>query len=201
MKTYRLRTGIFVFIYLGMMVVSSYGQRHRMGQFATSLSTGIMDRIPTGLWFKNDQQGLLASVDFVRYTQAEHYWKIGYQYDRKYYVPLADYTLQSERHTLEFAYAPMSVHNYQRSFYISPILGIFSGIETINQDRRELPVGLITAQGRFTFGSSFGLEGEVYLTDKFSLVGGLIERWYGVTDLSRLHTQAQVGLRFTFNSL
>ena len=178
---------------------SSFGQRHRKGQYAFSLQGGIMDRFPRGINLRADQQGSLVRTDFVRYTRSEHYWKIGYQYDRKFYQPLGVQVI-SERHTLGIDYAPISLHNYRRTFYISPVLGIFTGLEIVNQDRHDLPIGFIGAQSHFTFGGNIGLEAEVFLTDRISLIGGITERWYAVSDLNRLHTQAQLGLRFTLDS-
>ena len=178
---------------------SSYGQRHRKGQYAFTLQGGIMDRFPSGINLRGDQQGSLVRTEFVRYTRPEHYWKIGYQYDRKYYQP---YGVQvfSERHTVGIDYAPVSIHDYRRTVYISPVLGLFTGLEIVNQDQHDLPIGLIGAQSHFTFGGNVGLEAEVFLTDRISLIGGITERWYAVSDLNRLHTQAQLGLRLTFDS-
>ena len=177
----------------------SFSQRHRKGQYALSLQGGIMDRLPSGINLRADQQGSVVRTEFVRYTRPEHYWKVGYQYDRKYYQPPGVQVI-SERHTVGCDYAPVSIHDYRRTFYVSPVLGLFTGLEIVNQDQRDLSIGLIGAQSHFTFGGNIGLEAEVFLTNRTSLIGGITERWYAVSDLNRLHTQAQVGLRFTFDS-
>ena len=196
MHTNHFRTGLAL-ILICLITQASYGQRHRKGQYSFSVLGGIMDRIPRGGPLKANQQGYLGRAEFVRYTEAEHYWKAAYQYDRKYYRPDGA-TLVSARHTVGVDFAPVSLHDYRRTFYLSPVIGLFTGLEIINQNQRDLAIGLIGAQSRFTFGANVGLEGEVFLTDRLSLIGGLTERWYAVTDLSRLHSQAQVGLRFTF---
>ena len=180
------------------ILTQTYGQRHRKGQYGFSLQAGIVDRIPQSNTWRADQQGLLVRADWVRYTRPEHYWKVGYQYDRKYYQ-VSGTSLFSERHTLGFDYAPVSLHDYRRRFYLSPLLGVFTGFELVNQDRRDLPIGLIGSQSQFTFGGNAGLEAEVFLAEQLSLLAGFTERWYAASELNRLHTQAQVGLRFTFN--
>lgn len=198
MRLFRILS-ISLLLAFELMSYNSFAQRHRKGQYAFSPQGGIMDRFPNGINLRADQQGSLIRTEFVRYTRPEHYWKIGYQYDRKFYQPLGVQVI-SERHTLGIDYAPVSIHDYHRTFYISPVLGVFTGLEIVNQDQPDLPIGLIGAQNHFTFGGNIGLEAEVFVTDRISLIGGLTERWYAVSDLNRLHTQAQLGLRFTFDS-
>ena len=183
----------------------SYGQRHLKGEHALSLQVGILDQIPSLKNWWADNQGYLTRLDFTRYTAREHYWSLGLQFDRKYYRPAGlspagvdlPRPLISERYTVHFSYSPASLHNYRRSYYISPVIGGLAGLELINRDQRAIPEGYLTAGSRATLGALVGLEAEVFVVNQLSLVGSLSERFYVLTDLNKLHSQGSIGLRYT----
>jgi hypothetical protein len=184
---------------------TTYAQRHLKGQHALGLSVGLVDQIPSMKAFRADNQGYLIRADFTRYTVSEHYWMISLQADRKFYHPpvvgpvvvgMSD-PLLSDRYTVSFSYNPVSLHNYRRSFYISPLIGALGGLEIINNDNQQVEQGLLTARSQGTLGILTGLEAEVFLTEQLSLVGNVSERFYLLTDLSKLHSQGSVGLRYS----
>jgi|GEM_PF-2535951 len=206
---------------LGVSTSASYAQRHLKGQHAFGLSVGLVDQIPSmKAWRPNaaraDNQGYLIRADFTRYTASEHYWMIGFQADRKFYRPQPGEApaglppmgglpvatgdrkpLVSDRYTVSFSYSPVSLHNYRRSFYISPLIGVLAGLEIINNDNRQVEQGYLTARSRGVLGALAGLEAEVFLTEQLALVGQVSERFYLLTDLSKLHSQGSIGLRYT----
>ena len=200
---------------LGVSTSASYAQRHLKGQHAFGLSVGLVDQIPSITAWRADNQGYLIRADFTRYTASEHYWMIGFQADRKFYrpqpgeapaglppisgLPLAtgeSKPLVSDRYTVSFSYSPVSLHNYRRSFYISPLIGVLAGLEIINNDKRQVEQGYLVARSRGALGALAGLEAEVFLTEQLALVGQVSERFYLLTDLSKLHSQGSIGLRY-----
>ncbi len=197
---------------LGVSTSASYAQRHLKGQHAFGLSVGLVDQIPSITnAARADNQGYVIRADFTRYTASEHYWMIGFQADRKFYRPPAGLPpisglplatgerkpLVSDRYTVSFSYSPVSLHNYRRSFYISPLIGVLAGLEIINNDKRQVEQGYLVARSRGTLGALAGLEAEVFLTEQLALVGQVSERFYLLTDLSKLHSQGSIGLRYT----
>lgn len=193
---------------IGLLLVyqQATAQRHRKGQFGVSAFGGFMDRIPgaqnspgEAVWTA-DQQGFVGSLDFVRYTRQEHFWMIGLQYDVKNYRPISD-KLLSERYTANFSYAPFSLHNYKRDFYLSPYVGVLSGVEIINRDKLNTGDGHIQANSAFSLGALAGMELEVFIVPSLSLLLRAEERFNAFSNLNKLHSQGSIGIRYTFTTL
>lgn len=173
-----------------------FSQRHIKGQLALTPYVGVVDKFPAKP-FTGDGQGYVGGIDLVRYTKTENYWKVGIQYDRKYYQFFDD-RLMTERYLVAFDWAPVSFHNLRRDYYIMPLIGANVGVETVNRNNLELAQGTILNRSTGTMGLQAGLESEVYLLERTALFLAVSERWLPYSDVGTFRTYGTIGVRFSF---
>lgn len=171
-------------------------QRHIKGQLAITPLIGIMDRLPTTLK-RADGQGLAVGLDFTRYTLKETYWKVSYLYDQKFYADFGRF-LTTSRHQLSFDWAPLTLHDHRRHFYIAPLIGASVGYELVNKNEVYLPEGTILNNPSVVAGIQAGIEGEYYVAEKLAVVASFQERYLPISNVSVFRSYGLVGLRFSF---
>ena len=174
----------------------AFSQRHIKGQLALTPYVGIVDKFP-GKPLNGDGQGYVGGIDLVRYTKTETYWKVAYQYDRKFYQFFDD-RLMTERHLLSFDWAPVTFHDLRRNYYIMPLIGANVGVETVNRNNLELAQGTILNRSTGTMGLQTGLESEVYFLERTALFLSVSERWLPYSDVGNFRTYGTIGVRFSF---
>lgn len=173
-------------------------QRHIKGQFALTPYTGVMDNLHQfNQPFRSARQGYVFGLDLTRYTTGERYWKVGYQYDVKYYQSLGT-ILSTDRHSISFDYALTTFHDHRRRFYIAPLIGAHAGFERVNRNRLELEQGRILNQPTGLIGLQAAVEGEYFLWEHISLIGAVQQRYLPYSQVTRFRTQGTVGIRYSF---
>ena len=177
--------------------VSALAQRHINGQWGVTPQLGIMDRLPTTAHLSTAGQGTVIGLDLLRYGKQERYWKVAYQYDRKYYGVLGQ-TLSTDRHTLAFSYAPIRFTDVRRRFYLMPLMGVYGGVERINRNVLDLPEGRLLNRPTGLAGLQAAGEAEAYITSQTALFVTLQTRYLPFSTLSQFRTAGLVGVRFTF---
>lgn len=171
-------------------------QRHIKGQLALTPMVGFMDRMPTSLG-KAPGQGVAAGLDLTRYTIRETYWKVSYLYDVKYYANFGRY-LTSSRHQIGFDWAPLTLRDHRRHFYVAPLIGASVGYELVNKNDVDLAEGVILNRPGGLAGIQVGIEGEYFIGEQLALVGSFQQRYLPFSDVSVFRSYGMVGLRFSF---
>jgi len=174
----------------------AFPQRHIKGQLALTPYVGVVDKFPA-IPLTGGGQGYVGGIDLVRYTKTETYWKIAYQYDRKYYQ-FFDNHLMTERHLLSFDWTPVTFHDLRRNYYIMPLIGANVGLEMVNRNNLELAQGTILNHSTGTVGLQAGLESEVYILERTALFLSVSERWLPYSEVGSFRTYGALGVRFSF---
>jgi len=195
-KLFKINGAGFWLVLALLAAVPSWAQRHIKGQLALTPVVGIMDRLPTSLG-KADGQGLAAGLDLTRYTIKETYWKVSYLYDVKYYANFGRY-LTTSRHQLAFDWAPLTLHDQRRRFYIAPLIGASIGYELVNKNEVFLAEGTILNSPSVSAGIQAGIEGELYLAEQLALTASFQQRYLPVSEVSVFRSYGLIGLRFSF---
>ncbi|MDR1056116.1 MAG: conjugal transfer protein TraO, partial [Prevotellaceae bacterium] len=76
---------------------------------------------------------------------------------------------------------------------------IGTGYEAVNLNEKRLSTGAVINnqnQGAWIYGGAIALETEYYLDDKYVLLLFAKERLYGGSNVSMLHTQIGLGIKF-----
>lgn len=194
----QVRLSLLVLALWGSIPAICEAQRHIKGQRALMPYIGVVDNLHQfNQPVRSARQGYVFGLDMTRYTVDEKYWKIGYQYDVKYYQS-AGATLSTDRHTVSFEYALASFHDHRRRFYVSPLLGVHGGFERVNRNRLELDQGRILNQPTGLIGLQAGVEGEYFVGEHLALVGAVQERYLPYSHVTRFRTYGTLGLRYSF---
>jgi len=196
--SHQARLVLMVLVFGGGIPVVCQAQRHIKGQRALMPYAGVVDNLHQfNQPLRSARQGYVFGLDLTRYTIDEKYWKVGYQYDVKYYQSLGA-ILSTDRHTISFDYALASFHDHRRRFYIAPLLGAHAGFERVNRNRLELDQGRILNQPTGLIGLQAGVEGEYFLSEHLALVGAVQERYLPYSHVTQFRTYGTLGLRYSF---
>ncbi len=174
---------------------TAQAQIHNPQQKMIELGGGLLDGVKA---IKADNSGRWLRLALGKYGKKEGLWQIGLLAQVKYYA-LPDTSLTGVRqYLMEGTFTPKMLRSADRSLYLSPVLGVITGYESVD-DRRADPSGN-TQWSKFLLGCTGGLTGEWNMTQKLALISYARINYMGSSKVQPFHFYYGIGLRFNYFS-
>lgn len=142
------------------------------------------------------ETGYYFGAAMATYAKHGNKWVFGGEYLGRYY-PYKDSHLPVAQFTAESGYYLNILSDPSKTFFLSLGGSAVAGYETINWGDKLLFDGsTLENRDRFVYGGAITLEVETYLTDRVVLLLTGRERILFGSDMTKLHTQFGMGLRF-----
>lgn len=162
---------------------SSYGQNS-----AISLTSGITE----------DGSAVLASYNYYLKNDNFIQGSVFVSFARDKY--LSDISIPYNDFTVNAGYYKKIIKSRNNFLKVSLGIGGVFGYETVNKGNKELSNGaLVMSESGFIYGAFVGLDTDIYLSDKFSVVLKINEYYHHNSDVGQFVAYAGVGIRYFFN--
>ena len=151
--------------------------------------------ISSGTLLKKHQNNYFVNFGFVVYAKKGNYFLYSLEFSKS----ITDYKtfkIPIENYLGEVGYSLNIISNNTKSLMINSSIFAVGGYENINRDKTDLPDGaLLRNESSFIYGASGRLSLELYLSDRFVLLGYGKARMVWNTSLESLRPSVGLGLR------
>lgn len=177
----QLKRGLILAIFFPF--VQTYGQNS-----AVSITSGITE---DGYAVLASYNYYLKNDNFVQISTFVSFAEDDYLKDLK--IPYNDFTVNA-------GYYARILKTKNNAVKISLGAGAVFGYESVNQGDRELENGaLVKSESGFIFGGFAGLDADIFLSDKISVIGKFNQYYHHNSDIGQFTPYAGFGLRYFFN--
>lgn len=175
----------------------AYAQRCLPGMRGIQVTGGMVDGFFSSS--NKNETGYYVSLSMATYARHSNKWVFGAEFLNRYY-PYKETRLPVAQFTAEGGYYLNILSDPSKTFFLSLGGSALAGYETVNWGDKLLFDGsTLQSRDRFVYGGAITLEVETYLSDRVVLLLTGRERFLTGSDVSKLHTQFGVGLRFIIN--
>ena len=187
-----MKKGLIILGVLALMVGQAFTQRCLPKMQGIEVNGAFEDGKPLSAAFSG-------GVALSTYTKNGSKWVFGGEYLQREYGN-SDTTIPVAQFTAEGGYYQKLLTDAGKTFFVYGGASVLAGYESVNWGKTLLPDGA-TLQDRdaFVYGGALTLNIEVYLSDRFALLGNVRERCLWGNDTGHFHTQYGVGLKLIIN--
>lgn len=151
--------------------------------------------VSTGTLLKKHQENYFVNIGLVIYAKKGNYSLYSLEYSKSN-TDYKTFKIPMENYLGEIGYSLNLISNSTKSLIINSSISAVGGYEQINKDETYLPDGaLLKNESNFVYGASGRLSLELYLSDRFVLLGYGKTRILWNTSLESLRPSIGFGLR------
>lgn len=151
--------------------------------------------VSSGTLLKKHHENYFVNLGLVVYAKKGNYFLYSLEYS-KIINDYKTFKIPIENYLGEFGYSLNIISNNTKSLMINSSISAVGGYEQINKEETYLPDGaLLRNESSFIYGASGRLSLELYLSDRFVLVGYGKTRILWNTSLESLKPSMGFGLR------
>ncbi|WP_312079310.1 conjugal transfer protein TraO [Chryseobacterium sp.] len=151
--------------------------------------------LSSGNLLKKHHENYFVNLGLVVYAKKGNYFLYSVEFSKN----MTDYKtfkIPIENYLGEIGYSLNLISNRTKSIMINSTISVVGGYENINRDRTDLPDGAILKNdSNYIYGASGRLSVELYLSDRFVLLGYGKARMLWNTSLENLRPSIGFGLR------
>lgn len=151
--------------------------------------------LSSGNLLKKHHENYFVNLGLVVYAKKGNYFLYSVEFSKN----MSDYKtfkIPIENYLGEIGYSLNLISNKTKSLVINSTISVVGGYEQINRDITDLPDGsVVRSKSSFIYGASGRLSVELYLSDRFVLLGYGKARILWNTSLENLRPSAGLGLR------
>lgn len=170
-------------------------QIHNPQQRMVEVGGGFLDGVKP---MRQDNSGRWLRLVLGKYGRREGVWQMGLLAQVKFYA-LPDASLVGvKEYLLEGTFTPKLLRSADRTWYLSPTLGIVTGYESV--DDRRIDTSGETQWSKFLLGCTGGFTGEWNMTHRVTLIGYARGNYVGSSKVQPFHFYGGMGLRINYFS-